>query len=117
MRFAILLLPALVAACAAAKPSDFSPIPNAPPPSLGREVAHAYCLPQAEIAGEQAAMMQQSMQGGYVAIGRPAFVAGAAAGHAIGSAIAIGAARARARDLALNACMVQHGYVKTGPSK
>lgn len=108
----IATLAGFVGACAASKPADFVPIPQGPVPPAPREAAHALCMPQAEIAGEQAALLQQSMQGGVIAVGRPAFVAGAVVGHAIGNAVAIGIARARARDMALDACMASHGYMK-----
>jgi hypothetical protein len=101
-----------LAACAVAKPDAFVPIGGVAVPPAERDAAYAFCLPQAKLAGEQAAIIQQSMQGGMVAVGRPAFVAGAAIGHAIGSAISIAAARARGRDLALEACMAQRGFAE-----
>lgn len=111
MKKAVFVALFALAGCASPKPEGFTVIPNGPTPPGPREAAFALCLPQAEIEGERAALLQQSMQGGYIAVGRPAFVAGAAAGHAIGSAIAIGLARQRGRELALNACMAQHGYM------
>jgi hypothetical protein len=113
MKRILLLSSALaLAACAVSKPEDFAPIPGGPQPPAPREAAHAMCLPQADIAGEQAAMLQQSMQGGVIAVGRPAFVAGAVVGHALGNAIAVGLARARAKEMHMAACMAQHGYAK-----
>lgn len=100
-----------LAGCAAAKPEDFVPIEGGPPTSP-REAAHALCMPQADLAGEQAALIQQSMQSGVIAVGRPAFVAGAVVGNAVGNAVSIALARSRARDMALAACMAQHGYTK-----
>jgi hypothetical protein len=114
MRKLTLLAVALaLSACAASKPTDFTVIPHGPTPAAPRDAAHAMCMPKADIAGEQAAMVQQSMQGGFSAYGRPAFVVGAAVGHALGSAVSVALARARARDLVLAECMSQHGYMKT----
>src|SRR5262245_45825193 len=102
---------AVLSGCAAAKVEDFSAISGVQ--QANKDQAYIICLAQAEQHGAHARTVSEVTTPGFVAVGSPEFVGGAALGHALGSAIRNGTAYANARDNVLAACMAQAGYMKT----